>query len=155
MSRSLNQVTVMGNLTRDPELRDTPNGQKAGNISLALNRSYKNASDEWVEATDYVDVVMWGGLAERVATYLHKGRRALVTGRLQTRQWEQDGQKRSRTEIVASDVIFLDKHEDVTDTQSGYQQARAKADEIKSRQVDTVAEMPDNDEPIDLSSIPF
>jgi single-strand DNA-binding protein len=155
MGKSLNQVTIMGNLTRDPELRDTPNGQKVGNISLALNRSYKDSSGEWQEATDYIDVVMWGSLAERVATYLFKGRRALIQGTLQSRSWEQDGQKRSKVEVLARDVIFIDQREkeEVTDA-SGYEQAKAQADKLKAKQqVDEVYDVPE--EEIDLSSIPF
>lgn len=108
MARSLNQVTLMGNLTRDPELRQTPTGQNVTSFSLALNRSYKDASGEWQEATDYIDIVCWGPLAERVAQYLSKGRRCLVQGRLQSRSWEQDGQKRSKVEVLANDVTFLD-----------------------------------------------
>src|SRR5579864_1727735 len=108
MARSLNQVFLMGNLTRDPELRQTPNGQSVCSFSLALNRSYKAASGEWQEATDYVDIVAWGPLGERVSQYLTKGRRCLVQGRLQSRNWEQDGQKRSKVEVVANDVTFLD-----------------------------------------------
>src|ERR1035438_6547850 len=108
MARSLNQVTLMGNLTRDPELRQTPNGQNVCSFSLALNRSYKDQSGEWQEATDYVDIVAWGPLAERVSQYLSKGRRCLVQGRLQSRSWEQDGQKRSKVEVLANDVTFLD-----------------------------------------------
>lgn len=155
MARGLNQVTIMGNLTRDPELKDMPSGQPVCNISIALNRSYKDSSGEWQDATDFVDVVMWAGLAERVNTYLRKGSKALVTGRLQTREWEKDGKKHYRTEVLASDVIFLDKREEVTDTQSGYEQAKAKAQEIKAKQVDVVADMPDDDEPINLEDIPF
>lgn len=108
MARSLNQVTLMGNLTRDPELRQTPSGQNVTSFSLALNRSYKDQSGEWQEATDYIDIVCWGPLAERVAQYLSKGRRCLVQGRLQSRSWEQDGQKRSKVEVLANDVTFLD-----------------------------------------------
>src|SRR5579884_1067088 len=108
MARSLNQVTLMGNLTRDPELRQTPTGQNVTSFSLALNRSYKDASGEWQEATDYIDIVCWGPLAERVAQYLSKGRRCLVQGRLQSRSWEQDGVKRSKVEVLANDVTFLD-----------------------------------------------
>src|SRR5579872_5228113 len=107
MARSLNQVTLMGNLTRDPELRQTPTGQNVTSFSLALNRSYKDQSGEWQEATDYIDIVAWGPLAERVAQYLSKGRRCLVQGRLQSRSWEQDGQKRNKVEVVANDVTFL------------------------------------------------
>src|SRR5205085_421359 len=107
MARSFNQVILMGNLTRDPELRQTPNGQNVCSFSLALNRSYKDKTGEWQEATDYVDIVAWGPLGERVAQYLSKGRAALVNGRLQSRSWEQDGQKRSKVEVVAQDVTFL------------------------------------------------
>jgi single-strand DNA-binding protein len=107
MARSFNQVTLMGNLTRDPELRTTPNGASVCSFSLALNRSYKNADGNWTEATDYIDIVAWGPLGERVAQYLSKGRPALVSGRLQSRSWEQDGLKRNKVEVVANDVTFL------------------------------------------------
>src|SRR3982751_5300044 len=107
MARSFNQVTLMGNLTRDPELRTTPNGASVCSFSLALNRSYKNSEGNWTEATDYIDIVAWGALGERVAQYLTKGRPALVSGRLQSRSWEQDGQKRNKVEVVANDVTFL------------------------------------------------
>src|SRR3954469_14053288 len=107
MARSFNQVTLMGNLTRDPELRTTPNGQSVCSFSLALNRSYKNSEGNWQEATDFIDIVAWAALGERVAQYLTKGRPALVSGRLQSRSWEQDGQKRSKVEVVANDVTFL------------------------------------------------
>lgn len=108
MAKSLNQVTIMGNLTRDPELRSTPNGQSVCSLSLALNRSYKDAAGNWQELTDFIDVVAWGPLAERTAQYLSKGRRALITGRLQQRSWEQDGQKRSKVEVLANDITFMD-----------------------------------------------
>lgn len=107
MARSFNQVILMGNLTRDPELRQTPNGQNVCSFSLALNRSYKAADGNWTEATDYIDVVAWGPLGERVSQYLTKGRPCLVNGRLQSRSWEQDGQKRSKVEVNAQDVTFL------------------------------------------------
>ena len=107
MARSFNQVILMGNLTRDPELRNTPTGQSVCSFSLALNRSYKGADGNWQEATDYVDCVAWGPLGERVSQYLQKGRPCLVNGRLQSRSWEQEGQKRSKLEVIASDVTFL------------------------------------------------
>lgn len=107
MARSFNQVILMGNLTRDPELRNTPSGQAVCSFSLALNRSYKGADGNWQEATDYIDIVAWGPLGERVSQYLSKGRPCLVNGRLQSRSWEQDGQKRSKVEVVAQDVTFL------------------------------------------------
>lgn len=107
MARSFNQVTLMGNLTRDPELRQIPSGQSVCSFSLALNRSYKGSDGEWQEVTDYVNVVAWGPLGERVAQYVTKGRPVLVSGRLQSQSWEQDGQKRSKLEVIAGDVTFL------------------------------------------------
>lgn len=109
MGKSLNQVTLMGNLTRDPELRQTPNGQEVTSFSLALNRSYKDPAGEWKEATDYIDLVAWGTLAKQVSDRLHTGSRVLVTGRLQSRSWETDGMKKSKVEVLALDVTFLDK----------------------------------------------
>jgi single-strand DNA-binding protein len=107
MARSFNQVVLMGNLTRDPELRQTPNGHSVASFGLALNRSYKGSDGNWQEATDFVDIVAWGPLGERVTQYLTKGRPCLINGRLQSRSWEQDGQKRSKLEVVAQDVTFL------------------------------------------------
>lgn len=111
MGKSLNQVTLMGNLTRSPELRQTPTGQSVVGFSLALNRSYKDAQDEWQEATDYVDITAWGKLAEQVSERLDTGSRVLVSGRLQSRSWETDGVKKSKVEVLATDVTFLDKIE--------------------------------------------
>jgi single-strand DNA-binding protein len=109
MAKSLNQVTLMGNLTRDPELKQTPSGQSVVSFSIALNRSYKDGDGEWQEATDFVDIAAWGGLAEQVGESLHSGSRVLIQGRLQSRNWEQpDGTKRSKVEVLASDVTFLD-----------------------------------------------
>lgn len=108
MAKSLNSVTLLGNLTRDPELRQTPTGQDVVSFSLALNRSYKDASGEWQESTDYIDCTAWGTLAGQVSQRLVKGARALVTGRLQSRSWEQDGVKRNKVEVLAMDVTFLD-----------------------------------------------
>jgi single-strand DNA-binding protein len=151
MARSFNQVILMGNLTRDPELRTTPNGQNVCSFSLALNRSYKGADGEWKEMTDYVDIVAWGALGERVEQYVTKGRPVLVNGRLQSRSWEQEGQKRSKVEVVAQDVTFLGGRND-----SGSVPAQSK-DEPKSKKTtkkDVVIE-DIGDEPIDLSEIPF
>lgn len=161
MARSLNQVTLMGNLTRDPELRTTPNGQSVVSFSLALNRSYKDSSGEWQEATDYVDIVAWAGLAERVAQYLNKGRRCLVQGRLQSRNWEQEGQKRSKVEVLANDVTFLDSRgasEDdgeatVSDKSDGGESAKTSKAKKTSKKDVVIEDI--GDEPINLDEIPF
>lgn len=153
MARSVNQVILMGNLTRDPELRQTPNGQSVCSFSLALNRSYKGSDGEWQEATDYIDIVAWGPLGERVAQYLSKGRRCLVQGRLQSRSWEQDGQKRSKVEVIASDVTFLDSRGGEADN-NGTAQASSGAAKSTKKKEDIVIEDV-GDEPINLDDIPF
>lgn len=154
MARSFNQVTLMGNLTRDPELRQTPNGQNVCSFSLALNRSYKSADGEWQEATDYVDIVAWAGLAERVSQYLTKGRKCLVSGRLQSRSWEQDGQKRNKVEVVASDVTFLDSRGTGGESSSPEQGEKPKSTS-KAPKKDEVVIEDIGDEPINLDDIPF
>ncbi|MEK7096230.1 MAG: single-stranded DNA-binding protein [Patescibacteria group bacterium] len=163
MARSFNQVTLMGNLTRDPELRTTPNGQSVCSFSLALNRSYKGQDGEWKEMTDFVDIVAWGPLGERVAQYLNKGRPALVSGRLQSRSWEQDGQKRSKVEVVANDVTFLGSPGGTsTQTTSDEPAAAAPAKASDSKKLTKKAEKEEDvviedigDEPINLDDIPF
>jgi single-strand DNA-binding protein len=162
MARSVNQVILMGNLTRDPELRQTPSGQSVVSFSLALNRAYKDQSGEWQEATDFIDVVAWGPLAERVSQYMSKGRRCLVQGRLQSRSWEQDGQKRSKVEVLANDVTFLDgrgEGGDGGDTGGasrggGNSAPRQSGSSSDSKKKDNVAE-DIGDEPINLDDIPF
>lgn len=150
MARSFNQVILMGNLTRDPELRTTPNGQSVCSFSLALNRSYKGADGNWQEATDYVDVVAWGPLGERVSQYLTKGRPCLVNGRLQSRSWEQEGQKRSKVEVIAQDVTFLGGR---GEGEQGSSPSPATKPSAK-KQDDVVIE-DIGDEPINLDDIPF
>ena len=154
MARSLNQVTLMGNLTRDPELRQTPTGQNVCSFSLALNRSYKDSSGEWQEATDYIDIVAWGPLAERVTQYLTKGRRCLVQGRLQSRSWEQEGQKRSKVEVLANDVTFLDSRGGESG-EGGNSPAPNASKPAPSRKKDDVVIEDVGDEPINLDDIPF
>lgn len=156
MARSFNQVVLMGNLTRDPELRQIPSGQSVCSFSLALNRSYKSSDGEWQEATDFVDVVAWAALGERVAQYVTKGRPVLVNGRLQSRSWEQDGQKRSKLEVVAQDVTFLGSrggeggsgdYESSSSPSQGAKPSNKKKDDVVVEDVD--------DQPINLDDIPF
>lgn len=158
MARSVNQVILMGNLTRDPELRQTPTGQNVTSFSLALNRAYKDAGGEWKEVTDYIDIVCWGPLAERVAQYMSKGRRCLVQGRLQSRSWEQDGQKRSKVEVLANDVTFLDGRGGDSDGAGASEPAgepATKPQPSKKAKKDDVVIEDIGDEPINLDDIPF
>ena len=103
---SFNRVILMGNLTRDPELRFTPSGAAVANFGLAVNRSWKNQqTNEWEEEVTFLDVVCWRQLAENVAESLSKGTRVVVYGRLEQRSWETgDGERRSKVEIIADDV---------------------------------------------------
>jgi single-strand DNA-binding protein len=149
----------MGNLTRDPELRQIPSGQSVCSFSLALNRSYKGQDGEWQEATDYIDVVAWGPLGERVAQYVTKGRPVLVNGRLQSRSWEQDGQKRSKVEVNAQDVTFLGgRGEGGGGGEFDQSPAPAASDKPKATKKTKAkdVEIEDiGDEPINLDDIPF
>lgn len=108
-SRSLNRVQLIGNLTRDPELRYTPQGTAVCSFGLATNRTWTTDAGEKHEDAEFHRIVAWDKLAELFAQLLFKGRRVFIEGRLQTRQWTtQDGSTRQTTEIVASDMIILD-----------------------------------------------
>jgi single-strand DNA-binding protein len=155
MARSFNQVILMGNLTRDPELRQTPNGQNVCAFSLALNRSFKGGDGEWKEATDYVDIVAWGPLGERVAQYLTKGRPCLVNGRLQSSSWEKDGQKRSKVEVVAQDVTFLGGGGGQGSSDGGSSASSDAPKPSKAAKKDDIVIEDIGDEPINLDDIPF
>lgn len=108
-TRSLNKVQLIGNLTRDPELRYTPQGTAVCTMGLATNRTWVTENGEKREETEWHRVVAWNKLAELCSQLLFKGRRVYVEGRLQTRQWTaQDGTQRQATEIVIEDMIILD-----------------------------------------------
>lgn len=109
MARSLNKVTLIGNLTRDPELKYTPSGAAVVTFGLATNRSWSTDSGEKKEDVEFHRVVAWNKLAEICSQLLAKGRKVFIEGRLQTREWQaEDGAKRNVTEIVASEMILLD-----------------------------------------------
>src|SRR5215207_4354541 len=100
-----NSVTVVGNATRDPELRFTPSGQATASFGLAVNRRWQNRqTQEWEERVSFFDVVCWQQMAENVAESVQKGTRVIVTGRLEQRSWETNGEKKSKIEIVADEV---------------------------------------------------
>lgn len=107
---SLNKVLLIGNLTRDPEIRYTPKGSAVCDLGLAVNRRYKTDSGEWQEEVTFVDVVLWGKQAELAGQYLHKGRPVFIEGRLQMDTWEDkaSGQKRSKIKIVCDNMQFID-----------------------------------------------
>lgn len=109
MSRSVNSATILGNLTRDPEMRYTPGGSAVTNFAVATNRVWTNSEGERQEDVEFHEVVAWSKLAEICNQYLRKGSKVYIRGRLQTRRWEdKDGSPRQRTEIVARDMVMLD-----------------------------------------------
>ncbi len=100
-----NSITIVGNITRDPELRFTPSGQANARLGVAVNRRWQDRnSGEWQEATSFFDVICWRDLAENVSDSIKKGTRIIVTGRLEQRSWEQEGNKRTVVEIIADEV---------------------------------------------------
>jgi len=98
------QVTVVGNLTADPEIRTTKTGSSVLKVGVAVNRRWKNKQDEWEEEVSFFDVNAWGELADNVAQSLNKGSRVIVSGRLEQQSWEKEGQKQSKVVLVADDI---------------------------------------------------
>lgn len=144
MARSINQVILMGRLTRDPEQRTTTTGKTIASFSIAVDRGGQE------DAADFFNVTAWEKLGELVMQYLAKGRRVLVQGRLRQDTWDdkETGKKQSRIEVVATDVTFLDGPSE------GGASAPAASSSSKSNSKDVVIEDID-DKPIDLSEIPF
>ena len=148
MAKSINQVILMGRLTRDPEMRTTTTGKSIASFSIAVDRGGEG------DQTDFFDVTAWEKLGELVNQYLSKGRRCLVQGRLRQDSWDdkETGKKRSKVEVVATDVTFLDGPNDGQGGQGG--SAPAPRSNAPSKSKDTVIDDID-DKPIDLSEIPF
>lgn len=106
---NLNKVMLMGNLTRDPEVRYTPKGTAVGDLGIAVNRRVSDGNGNWTDETTFVDVTVWGSNAENAQKFLSKGRGVFIEGRLQMDTWEdkQSGQKRSKLKVVAEVLQFL------------------------------------------------
>jgi single-strand DNA-binding protein len=121
-----NRVILIGNLTKDPELRYTPQGTPVANLRLASTSKFRSG-EEMKEETLFIDIVVWGRQGETCSQHLSKGRSVLVEGRLQERKWESDGQKRSKFEVVAQTVRFLGKKE-----QGSYSAPHAQSEDAQS-----------------------
>jgi len=164
---SLNKVMLVGNLTRDPELRYTPNGKPVCSFGLATNRRWKNEAGQLQEETEFHNIVVWGKLAETISQILKKGNRAFVEGRLRTRSWEgQDGVKRQRTEVVMENFIPLTPKgmqmaDEIVATEPETEEPVAQVDvaekvsKTKKTQVTKEKDSEVSDEEIDLDEIPF
>jgi len=117
---SFNRVVLVGNLTRDPEIRTIPSGAMVAEIGLAVNDRRKDASGNWIEEANFFDVSVWNRSAEVLRDYTHKGSSILVEGRLKQDTWEQDGQKRSKVRVVADRILLLGGRDG--NSGGGYQQ---------------------------------
>jgi single-strand DNA-binding protein len=126
---SFNKVMLMGNLTRDPELRYTSNGSAVTSFGLAGNRKFKQG-DEWKDDVCFVDITVWGKQGENCAEYLSKGRPAFIEGFLKFSTWESDGQKRNKLEVVANTVQFLGSRGSSSGETSGEQAPNSNEDDV-------------------------
>ena len=113
MAASINRVVLVGNLTRDPELRHTPSGTPVCSLRLAVNTRRKDESGQWTDKPNYFDITVWGQQGENCAQYLSKGRPVAIDGRLEWREWDaQDVSKRQAVVVVAESVLFLGGRQD-------------------------------------------
>ena len=154
MAKGFNKVILMGNLTRDPEVRNTPSGQSVTNFTLAVNRTWRGADGNNQESVSYIDCVAWGKTGEVIAQYMQKGRALLVSGRLDQRSWEQDGQKRSKVEVIVEDFNFVGGGDGGAGAGSGARSTQGSAKPADKKDDDVVIE-DIGDEPINLDDIPF
>ena len=150
MARGFSKAIIVGNMTRDPELRSTPSGAQVCSFTVAVNRNYKDGSGDNKEQVSFLDCSAWGRSGEIIAQYAKKGSGILVAGRIEQRSWEdKEGQKRSRVEIVVEDFNFIGGGNGDGGSYSGGSKGGA------NNSATDVAPDDISDEPIDLSEIPF
>ncbi len=154
----LNKVMVIGNIVRDPEMRTTPNGRNVTSFSVATNRVWKDANDQKQTKAEFHNIVAWGRLAEITSQYLKKGAKAYVEGRLETRSWDDpNGIKRYKTEIIADNMIMLDRAGAPMGGGEGSQ--AAPADDFSQPEPNMPTDSPkpssDKEEEISIEDIPF
>lgn len=155
----LNRAMIIGNVTRDPELRTTATGQTVCSFGIATNQQWTDAQGQKQQRTEFHNIVAWGKLAEICGQYLGKGRKTYIEGRLQTREWEApDGQKRQRTEIVADNMIMLDRKDSATPPASRVAPPSVPSDvkrEASSVSQEAALDRGVGDQEIRLEDIPF
>lgn len=148
---SLNKVQVIGNLTQDPEVRETPNGRRVANFTVATNRRYTDSAGVQQDVPEYHPIVLWGRLAEIAEQYLKKGNKVYLEGRLETRSWEdQSGQKRYKTEIVGNEMIMLSPKGEGS---SDFAPAMSPSNESDTPAVKTT--VPKDEEKVTIEDVPF
>lgn len=146
--RGFSKAIIVGNLTRDPELRSTPNGASVCSFSVAVNRTFRDANGEQKEDVSFIDCSAWGKLGEMISQYAKKGTGVLVSGRLSQHSWEdKDGNKRSRTEIVVEDFNFT-----TSGNRGDNSSTSTSAADSQAAPADIPSDIP---EEIDLSEVPF
>lgn len=149
---NLNKAMIIGNLTRDPELRNTPSGQSVASFSVATNLVWTDQSGQQQKKTEFHNIIAWRKLAEICSKYLHKGSKVFIEGRLQTTDWTgQDGVKRYRTEIVAENMIMLD-------AKGGAPEGNFSTPRGNGNTAEPIIEIPEepmDDEEIRVENIPF
>jgi single-strand binding protein len=151
MAKGFNKVILMGNLTRDVEVRTTASGQSVANFSLAISRSWRGQDGQQQDQTSFINCVAWGKVGDIIAQYVHKGSPLLVSGRLDQRSYQdKDGNKRSAVEVVVEDFNFVGSGRSDSSSPS----APSSNQSTNSKSQDVVIEDID-DKPIDLSEIPF
>ena len=147
---AFNKVILLGNLTADPELRTTPNGQNVTSFSLAINRTWNSANGERQEETSFINCTAWGKTGEAIAKYVSRGRQLLVSGRLQQRTWQDKdtGKNRSAIDVVVEEFSFVSDGN--RSGEGGSSSAPRGGSSVKEPIVEDIS-----DDPIDLSDIPF
>ena len=154
MAKGFNKVILMGNLTRDVEMRTTQSGQNVANFSLAVTRSWRDQNGQQQDQTSFINCVAWGKLGEIIAQYVQKGAPLLVSGRLDQRSYDdKDGNKRTAVEVVVEDFNFVGGGRGGENSGGDYS-TPASSSKPASKSKDVVIEDID-DKPIDLSEIPF
>ena len=121
MAKSINHVTLLGNLGKAPEVKYTPKGTPVARLSLATNQRFKDKDGQWQDRAEWHNLILWSGLAELAGRYLNKGSKIAVEGELRTRSWESEGTRHYMTEIICSDLVMLD-------SKPHQQQAQEKAE---------------------------
>lgn len=155
MAKGFNKVILMGNLTRDVEVRTTPSGQTVANFSLAVSRSWKGQDGQQQEQTSFINCVAWGKVGEIIEQYTNKGTPLLVSGRLDQRSYEdKDGNKRQAVEVVVEDFNFVGGGRG-DDAGSGGGSRGSYSNNSSSKKAEDNAPSDVDDKPIDLSEIPF
>ncbi len=160
MAKGFNKVILMGNLTRDPEVRTTPSGQTVTKFGMAVNRTWKGSDGSQQESVSFIDCVAWGKAGEIIAQYIQKGRPLLVSGHLEQSSWEQEGQKRSKVEVIIEDFNFVDSRggSGSPAPSAGAESAPSDGDSAQTatkKQAKDVVIEDIGDEPINLDDIPF